>query len=305
MELRRYLKDPVWAGIGGLVGIIAVFLAVWQLIPPDMHPRLTVTASTRYLKEDYELLRAVGVNIEFNGKPLNAYRVDRVQLSNDGPRPIRVDDYLEPITVSVPLGNRLIGIAAAPREQFGRKLEGSLFEWTKLSDEKFAAKPVALNRYDSETLLVVSAPTVGKTFDLFFEQEPQWSGKLADGKFRVITLDDRMNEFSSFLAISISHSGIEVYLLVIIGTGLTCVLLRLSSRYVGSLSWKRIVWISSVSLLSFAAAEVITDFLDGFSTRQHFMATVTLLCFAGVVFWLVWKNWRDRQIRDEIPESTK
>lgn len=321
---RLRLQSPFWQGVGAVVSIIALIISTF--IAYDIYqkslqlPGLSISQEYSFNPIEFGKDSSKPISISIGDEAVSDLKVYSYTLTNTGNLPIRPEDYIEPIAITVEKDLRILTI-----EKSGSNPENIDVSWNEVSKNEFSLTPLLLNPNDSmSTLVFVSAAeSVSKSSNDNNEAEeilsneegldnkskgpdmesnksdvlerdmrtPSWTGRIVNiSDIKISTYDETYQAKVGSLGIfytSFSHSGWSVYrfgiiLLMLFLLGL--VLGRQSSRIIQGSSAYYVV-ISTLMLLSVVSSDNLASRLNG-SGSQPLVSNISLLTYCLLIVFL-------------------
>jgi hypothetical protein len=211
-------------------------------------------------------------------------------ISNTGQDPIRPDDYIQPIQVSVEDPWELLTVETESSSPPNLKVT-----WTRVATSTFEMEPVLLNPEDTiQTLLFMTSPA-----GIEGVLEPKWTARIANVHSLDVRLPETPGEQSGLGVFwtGISHYGWSVYWLA----GLTVCLfisgVLLGVRYgrLNQSSISQIALLTVIMMLSFSSSEIIVDVLIE-RDRQWWGAWLLLGMHFLTFSYLIWPSVKNRTL---------
>jgi hypothetical protein len=321
---RLKLQSPFWQGVGAVVSIIALIVSTF--IAYDIYqkslqsPGLSISQEYSFNPIEFGKDSSKPISISIGDEAVSDLKVYSYTLKNTGNLPIRPEDYIKPITITVEKDLRILTIEKSRSDP-----EGIDVSWNEVGKNEFSLTPLLLNPNDSmSTLVFVSAAEpVGKSSKDNNEAEeilsgkegldseskgsekesnksdalerdmqaPSWTGRIVNiSDIEVSTYDEtyqaRVESLGMFYT-NFSHSGWSVYrfgiiFLMLFLSGL--ILERQSSRLRQGSSAYYIV-ISTLMLLSVVSGDNIASRLNG-SGSQPLVSNISLLAYCLLIVFL-------------------
>lgn len=150
---RLKLQSPLWQGIGAIVSIVALITS--SFIAYDVYQKsnrfsdLTVEYSSSFNPVYSGKNPSKRIAMSINGEEIHNAKVYYYTVKNNGNVPITLNDYVEPITISVKKPFRILTV-----EKEGSNRDSIKTVWNKIDDNNFQLKPLLLNPNDRFDVLV-------------------------------------------------------------------------------------------------------------------------------------------------------
>jgi len=156
----KFLRDPIWAALGVLVTIIALFLSFGD---KDNHSEVSVI---HYMntKFDSYLLPSNRIKLIIEGIKENIENVEASYfiLKNSSSKPLKPEDYLSPITVSKSVGVKRLVLVESCSEEITQSCsknssDGGAYVplvWEK-QEQRWQMKPELLNPGESSCVVLI------------------------------------------------------------------------------------------------------------------------------------------------------
>jgi hypothetical protein len=210
------------------------------------------------------------VRVTFGDRTVDNFIVDSTQIQNVGQSPILPSDYSEPLSVTSPSPYTILAVETAP---------GSVrLSWNRAAEDRFEAVPALLNPGDVVTVsvyltdttknstlspaMMTDAEKVRASFTPNIELK--WSARIVNLSGFSPAPPIRTLPSADPLGVVVFLEGWRlVWVLVLAATFLGCYLYLLRAGGLTQLNAGWSIVIVGAALLSFAAAEAITDVLDG------------------------------------------
>lgn len=186
---------------------IAIYVPFWQQDQETKLLRVTEAGG-------WDPLMCTGASgkfeVHFQGAPLESVYLTFYNIENVGRRPIRPDDFFEPLMVDVASGDPIYGVVYSVPNSV---------TWSKSSETSFEMVPTLLNPGDRIMVSIAS-----KTPDACRSSGSPgkgwiWSGKLAGGRILANGEDNQAPE-NSLLAVGVQLSGVFVWLALVLALSL-------------------------------------------------------------------------------------
>ena len=289
------LRDPIWQAIGAVIGIIA--LVVSTMVAYDIYRKsvlyTNVTITKLLVFDPLQFGKAVEGRIALlvDGRTAASVLVHYYSISNTGRVPVRPDDYVKPIRISV----------EEPWEILAVETEGSnppdwQVRWTKVSTNVFEMEPVLLNPEDTIWVLIV---TTGPTETEYEDSlELRWTARIANVHALNVRPRETPEEQSGLGVFwtGISHYGWSLYWFAGLAICLFVVAVLLSTRYgrLSQLSVAQVALLTITMALSLSSSEIIVDVLIEHD-EQWWGAWLLLGVHVLLFGYLIWPVLRGRK----------
>jgi hypothetical protein len=287
---RRW--DPMWQALGVILGLVGVVVSTF--VAYDIYRKSA--RQTELVIEEYLSAEPFDWLEMFDGRILvlvDGLEADQVLvfvygISNEGQSPIRPEDYVEPIRVSM----------EAPWEIRSVQTEGSSppgidLAWTRTATNTYQMEPALLNPGDSVALLILA----NSSEDVEMSDSPVWTARIAN----VSSIDVR--PFGSaqprlvpgLLDVTVAHTGWGLYLIGVLAVLFLVVALVVASHSgrLGHFSTPQLVLTILVMVLSVSSSEMIVSVLIK-KTRQHWLAWVLAGLHVALIAYTAWPIVRRR-----------
>ena len=150
------LRDGVWQFVGAVVSVVALVVAVVAVWIQVRRKSFVYS-----ILADNELLHRKDilgdrVTVHFDSQAVSSLRLVSLQFSNDGYVAIAKSDFESPVTVSFPIGAKVLSAIPGSTQPEGLPVELSVHQGAVV------VSPLLLNRDDSFTVQVILTGASGK-----------------------------------------------------------------------------------------------------------------------------------------------
>jgi len=255
------LRDPVWQGLGALIGLAAIGATVF--VSYDIYSKSQPRTSTPRLEITilgYDYYAALRTNrkiaVLFEEEPLSSFLVMNSWLSYAGPRPLLPADFVEPLRVSAAKPWCILDVGPESPD------DPVPTEWTKVSENAFEMKPTLFNPGDRASIHLLVVDTSGQSAGEPMPDPPdlRWSGRVAGIPYlegdRTPFVLSRIRSYD----IGVSHSGWVFVIFSLVYLLLAFLLARLGTGS-GRLPWlspRHFAILLSILVAAFAGSEMLT-----------------------------------------------
>jgi hypothetical protein len=138
-----FARDPAWQFVGVLLALAAIVLSVWIYLRQKQQRRIAYQRLAGVNVVTVKEHMAGRVTVLFDGTPVKSMHVVTMHIWNSGSLPIVASDFIEPLSLSIEAGARLLSadiVGANPPE---------LHPTVRIDEHAAVVEPLLLNPGDS------------------------------------------------------------------------------------------------------------------------------------------------------------
>ncbi len=296
------LKNPVWQGIGAIVGILGILVSVF--IAYDVYRKsiqfsdLTIEKRFSFNPLDFAGTTNGRIAISIGGSIEESVTVYGFLVSNTGRNPILPSDYIEPIQVSVKEPHELLAVEGVSYNIKDKNYDPTEVKvtWRKVATNTFEMKPTLLNPGDEfRALLFVSSPNeTPSSQDI---PDPIWTARIVNISLLKIQEPETASESSGLgnFYLSIRHAGWSVYWFAIFAISffVIAILLGIHFKRLARSSKRQIITLAMIMAFSISSADIIVSQWIN-NIQQLWIASPVIGLHLLLLVYLVWPALRDQ-----------